>query len=329
MTDADPTAENTAAPEGVAGPSRISRKRSPARERVIRQRRRRAGALAGIAVAALVVGIVVGAATRSGGARSLHPSAPPAAHLSPIARLPGRAPGSSVATIAEEEDAAITRTLSTIPIVRMAGGQHRELALTFDDGPGPYTPQILNVLTRTHTPATFFEVGIEDRYFASSTAKIVALGDPVGDHTETHPAMSGLSRRAQRRQLLAEAAAIGNEGAPFPRMYRPPYGLWNKTTLSLLRHYRMLMVLWSVDTDDWERPGVKAIIHNALQGAKPGAIILLHDAGGDRSQTVTALPRIIRGLRRRGYRLVTVPRLLLDNPAPRRQEVATLKGTGG
>jgi peptidoglycan-N-acetylglucosamine deacetylase len=329
MTDADPTAENTAAPEGVAGPSRISRTRSPARERVVRNRRRRAGALAGIAGAALVVGIVVGAVTRSGGARSPHPSAPPAAHLSPIARLPGRAPGSSVATIAHEEDAAITRTLSTIPIVRTAGSQHRELALTFDDGPGPYTPQILKVLTRTHTPATFFEVGIGDRYFASSTAKIVADGDPIGDHTETHPAMSGLSRRAQRRQLLAEAGAIGNEGAPFPRMYRPPYGLWNKATLSLLHHYRMLMVLWSVDTDDWERPGVKAIVHNALQGAKPGAIILLHDAGGDRTQTVAALPRIIRDLRRRGYRLVTVPRLLLDNPAPRRQEVATVRGTGG
>jgi peptidoglycan-N-acetylglucosamine deacetylase len=185
------------------------------------------------------------------------------------------------------------------------------------------------VLTATHTPATFFEVAAGDRYFASSTAKIVAAGDPIGDHTETHPAMSTLSRRMQREQLLGEAAAMGNGGAPFPRMFRPPYGLWDKTTLSLLRHYRMLMVLWSVDTDDWERPGVTAIVHSALHGAAPGAIILLHDAGGDRSETVTALPRIIRGLRRRGYRLVTVPRLLLDNPAPRQQDVSDLKGTGG
>jgi peptidoglycan/xylan/chitin deacetylase (PgdA/CDA1 family) len=249
--------------------------------------------------------------------------------LSRIATLAGHGPGSLSAARAHLQDAAITHTLSYTPYVRMAGTQHRELALTFDDGPGPYTPQVLHVLERTHTRATFFEVGMEDRYFAHSSAKIVALGDPIGDHTETHTAMSQLSRRRQRGELLEEAAAMGDSGAPFPRMFRPPYGLWDAGTLALLRHYRMLMVLWSVDTDDWERPGVDAIVNAALQGAKPGAIILLHDAGGDRSETVAALPRIIRGLRRRGYRLVTVPRLLLDNPAPKRQDVASLKGAGG
>ena len=89
------------------------------------------------------------------------------------------------------------------------------------------------------------------------------------------------------------------------------------------------MVLWSVDTDDWEKPGTKRIVHNALSGARPGAIILLHDGGGDRSETVAALPTIIRDLRRRGYRLVTVPRLLLDNPPPRDQDVGSVKGQGG
>ena len=105
--------------------------------------------------------------------------------------------------------------------------------------------------------------------------------------------------------------------------------MWNATTLALLHRYRMLMVLWTVDTSDYRRPGVKAIVNAALAGARPGAIILLHDAGGDRSQTVKALPRIIAGLRRRHYRLVTVPRLLLDNPAPRVQNIAAVIGTGG
>jgi peptidoglycan/xylan/chitin deacetylase (PgdA/CDA1 family) len=91
----------------------------------------------------------------------------------------------------------------------------------------------------------------------------------------------------------------------------------------------MLMVLWSVDTDDWERPGARQIVHNTLTGATPGAIILLHDGGGDRAQTVSALPTIIRKLRHRGYRLVSVPRLLLDNPPPRRQDVGSVKGQGG
>jgi peptidoglycan/xylan/chitin deacetylase (PgdA/CDA1 family) len=280
----------------------------------------------GVAVLALVIGMVVGAVARGSGHH----------RRSSAARAPTATPGTLLrplpvqnASLATQESEALQRTRLTVPIVRMAGSQHREIALTFDDGPGPYTPEILRVLVRTHTPATFFEVGEELRYFGSSTAEIVRLGDPIGDHTWSHPDMAHLSRRRQQRQLLREAAVIGNEGARFPEMYRPPFGRWNETTLQLLRQDDMLMVLWSVDTDDWETPGTKRIVHNALSGARPGAIILMHDAGGDRSETVAALPSIIRALRRRGYRLVTVPRLLLDNPPPRDQDVGSVKGQGG
>jgi peptidoglycan-N-acetylglucosamine deacetylase len=89
------------------------------------------------------------------------------------------------------------------------------------------------------------------------------------------------------------------------------------------------MVLWTVDTDDWEMPGTQAIFNAAVRGAKPGAIILMHDAGGNRTETVQALPKIINTLRKKGYKLVTVPRLLLDDPAPRQQDVASLQGAGG
>jgi peptidoglycan/xylan/chitin deacetylase (PgdA/CDA1 family) len=227
------------------------------------------------------------------------------------------------------ENAAINLTLAYTPYVRIAGKQHREIALTFDDGPGPYTPQILAILQREHVPATFFEVGIEERYFSASTMAIAADGDVIGDHTQLHAAMSRLSRAKQRAQLLEQAAAIERHGASFPRLFRPPYGLWNSTTLALLHRYRMLMVLWTVDTNDYRRPGVPAIVDAAVDGARPGAIILLHDAGGDRSQTVAALPQIIAALRRRHYQLVTVPRLLLDNPAPRVQNIASVIGSGG
>ena len=185
------------------------------------------------------------------------------------------------------------------------------------------------MLERLHVPATFFEVGVEETYFHAATAAIVARGYPIGDHTETHAPMSELSRKLQQGQLLEQTAAIGDYGAPFPRLFRPPYGLWNNTTLALLKKYRMLMVLWTVDTNDYERPGVSVIVQRALDGAQPGAIILLHDAGGDRTQTIAALPKIIRGLRARGYKLVTVPKLLLDNPAPHDQKVAGLVGAGG
>jgi peptidoglycan/xylan/chitin deacetylase (PgdA/CDA1 family) len=92
----------------------------------------------------------------------------------------------------------------------------------------------------------------------------------------------------------------------------------------------MLMVLWTIDTDDYRLPGTDAIVRSALNGARPGAIILLHDAGGDRRETVDSLPRIISGLRARGYQLVTVPKLLLDNPAPADQQLPPgLAGAGG
>ena len=88
----------------------------------------------------------------------------------------------------------------------------------------------------------------------------------------------------------------------------------------------MLMVLWTVDTNDYTLPGVDAIVHTAVSGARPGAIILMHDAGGNRTETVAALPKIISDLRQRGYRFVTVPKLLLDNPAPSNQQSAVIRG---
>jgi peptidoglycan-N-acetylglucosamine deacetylase len=151
----------------------------------------------------------------------------------------------------------------------------------------------------------------------------------IGDHTELHAPMSKLPAAQQKAQLLEQVSAVEPYGAEFPRLFRPPYGLWDSATLRLLHRYRMLMVLWTVDTNDYRRPGVSAIVKAALSGARPGAIILLHDAGGDRSETAAALPRIIAGLRRRGYKLVTVPKLLLDNPPPRVQNIAAILGTGG
>lgn len=290
-------------------------------------RRRRAVALLSLAglIAVAVVAVLVlpgGSAHRAAdlvhrGSSAKARSLVRAATLSPGARQ------------AEAENAAINRTLAYTPFVRIAGAQHREIALTFDDGPGPYTPEILSILEREHVPATFFEVGVLERYFYASTERIVADGDVIGDHTQLHAPMSKLPAVKQRAQLLDQASAVGRYGAPFPRLFRPPYGLWNSTTLSLLHRYRMLMVLWTVDTNDYRLPGVGAIVKAAVKGARPGAIILLHDAGGTRAETVAALPRIITDLRRGGYKLVTVPRLLLDNPAPHVQNFAALLGTGG
>jgi peptidoglycan-N-acetylglucosamine deacetylase len=175
------------------------------------------------------------------------------------------------------------------------------------------------VLERYHVPATFFAIGKMERYFSPSTVRELRDGDVVGDHTETHPAMARLSAHEQHEQLFEQLARIELLGGPRPRLFRPPYGSFSDTTLRELHALGLLMVLWSVDTGDYLQPGVAAIVHRVLAGAHPGAIFLMHDGGGIRAQTIAALPDIIRGLRTRGFRPVTVPQLLLDDPPPRGQ----------
>ena len=104
---------------------------------------------------------------------------------------------------------------------------------------------------------------------------------------------------------------------------RPPYGAFNATTLQILRQQRMLLVLWSADTSDYARPGRAKIVYTGISGGQPGAIILMHDGGGDRSETVAALPRIIARLRQRGFKLVTVSQLVGGDPPARDQPPPT------
>ena len=203
--------------------------------------------------------------------------------------------------------------------VQLGGHRRRDVALTFDDGPGPFTPQILRVLVRLHAPATFFVIGRWARAYPQFVADEIHGGCEVGDHTETHPPLAELSASAQTDEITQAADAIRQAGAPYPVLLRPPYGSFDPTTLQVLRDQRMLMVLWSADTSDYLRPGVSKIIYTAVSGAQPGAIILMHDGGGDRSQTVAALPRIIDRIRQRGFRLVTVSQLIADDPPPRNQ----------
>lgn len=314
MSQSTTSTTDPAPPHQASGPAARARRWSQAPE----HRRRRALALAGLVVVLIVLGIAL-----SGGGGPATPAL--VAHtggvsfLRTINTLSGTGTQSLRGRELAAQNAAINRTMSYAPYVWEAGRQHREIALTFDDGPGPYTPRILSILERYNVQATFFEVGALERYFGVSTSQIVAHDWPIGDHTFDHLDMSRLSEADQQSQIVKQTQAIAHYGAPFPRLFRPPYGDWNSTTISLMRKYHMLMVLWTVDTNDWQLPGVPHIIHAVLAGARPGAIILMHDAGGDRSETAEALPTIIKDLRQRGYRLVTVPQLLVDNPAPHNQ----------
>ncbi|HWX86891.1 MAG TPA: polysaccharide deacetylase family protein [Solirubrobacteraceae bacterium] len=226
------------------------------------------------------------------------------------------------------EQRAINSVLAYTPAVTSGGLRGNEVALTFDDGPGPYTPQLVAELNRLHVHATFFAIGNQERYFSAGTVNEVNSGDVIGDHTESHPMMASLSPHDQHEQLFEQMVQVEVLGAKRPRLFRPPYGSFNATTFRELHHLHLLMVLWSVDTADYTLPGTRAIVERALAGARPGAIILMHDAGGNRSETIAALPAIVKGLRKRGLHPVTVPQLLMDDPPPHGQPIPTSL-TGG
>jgi peptidoglycan/xylan/chitin deacetylase (PgdA/CDA1 family) len=280
-----------------------------------RFRRRRITAATVFVVVVLL--LLVTLDSRGGGHHRTTTTRPRAAT---VARL---TPAETHALDKAAEDKAIDSVMAYTPAVVQGGTKGNDVALTFDDGPGPYTTQLVATLNALHVQATFFAIGEEERYFSAGTLAELRSGDVIGDHTETHPMMASLSAHEQHNQLLEQIYRMQLLGAPTPRLFRPPYGSFNATTLRQLHALHLLMILWSTDTADYTRPGAPAIAQRALAGAHPGAIILLHDAGGDRSQTIAALPAIVKGLRRRGLRPVTIPRLLLDDPPPPGQPIPT------
>ena len=304
----------------------LMRRRLTARKRRSRHRASVTGAVvlaallvAGVAVVALGAGgptrqltVTRAAGVRGGGASLRAGLGIPMFDDLHLLRL--RAPRPSRAVLRAQ---ALARVLSYTPYVRLGSAHRRELALTFDDGPGPYTARVLRILRRMHVHATFFVIGRQAVEYPSLVASEAHAGNEVGDHTFTHPPLASLSAAAQRAQIVEAARAIHRAGAPWPVLLRPPYGSLNATTVRVLHKLGMLMVLWSADTSDYARPGVARIVYTAISGAEPGAIILMHDGGGDRTETIAALPRIITRLRQRGFNLVTISQLIADDP-PRR-----------
>ena len=174
--------------------------------------------------------------------------------------------------------------LARLPYVAVAGKRKREVALTFDDGPGPYTAEVVRTLRRLHAPGTFFQIGVTEHFFTDAEA--AQRDEPLvtlGDHTLSHRRLDRMTRAQQAAEIDGATAILRAAGVPAPTLFRPPYGAYDARTLALLRERHMTMVLWSVDSGDYLRPGVDAIVERVLRDVKPGAIVLLHDAGGDRT----------------------------------------------
>jgi cellulose synthase/poly-beta-1,6-N-acetylglucosamine synthase-like glycosyltransferase/peptidoglycan/xylan/chitin deacetylase (PgdA/CDA1 family)/spore germination protein YaaH len=219
-------------------------------------------------------------------------------------------------------DVTFTRMPSPY-VVDRTGYRPRQLALTFDDGPdAEWTPQILDILKREHVPATFFMIGENALTQRPLLARMVAEGHEIGSHTYTHPNLATVSPRQVKFELNTTQRLFQAFTGRSLRLFRAPYfGDAEPTTADEIvpaleaQQRGYISVGLHVDPDDWKRPGVQAIIDRTIAGVsagnpeRSGNVILLHDAGGNRAQTVAALPVIIERLRAMGYSFVPVSTL--------------------
>jgi peptidoglycan/xylan/chitin deacetylase (PgdA/CDA1 family) len=182
------------------------------------------------------------------------------------------------------------------------------VALTFDDGPSIYTPQVLDILERERIHATFFEIGEQVAGFASYSRRILADGDIIGDHTWNHADVSGGGASASG-EITSAAGAIQKATGFRPCLFRAPYGAVSSSLIGLAHGLGFTTVQWDVDPQDWSLPGSGAIYSRIVGNVRNGSIVLMHDGGGPRSETLAALPGIIHALKARGYGFVTVTQL--------------------
>jgi peptidoglycan/xylan/chitin deacetylase (PgdA/CDA1 family) len=183
------------------------------------------------------------------------------------------------------------------------------VALTFDDGPWPHTTQqMLTILSQRQAPATFFVVGRQVERYPELVRREVAAGMALGSHSYSHPQPFDRLPVARIRDEITRGRRTLVPLRIHPVGFRPPGGATSPAVTAAAQELGDHTVLWSVDPADWQ-PGVTSdqLVQRVLAAARPGAIVLLHDGGGNRSATVAALPAIIDGLRRLGLTLTVVP----------------------
>lgn len=205
-------------------------------------------------------------------------------------------------------DAASTlvATAAVTPAVGAAAKPRRPTKvayLTFDDGPDRrYTPEVLALLRRYDARATFFMIGSQARANPGLVTTVRRQGHAIGNHTYSHPWLNRLPASAVRDQLRRTDAVLGRTTC-----MRPPGGFVHETVRSVARAEGKRVTLWTVDPADWRRPGAARITASVLGSTRPGSVILLHDGGGSRTQTVAALSGVLSQLSAQGYRFEKLP----------------------
>jgi peptidoglycan/xylan/chitin deacetylase (PgdA/CDA1 family) len=196
------------------------------------------------------------------------------------------------------------------------GPPRREVAIGFDDGPARDTGAFLRMLARARAKATFFLIGAQTGAgYRTTLLRALREGNALGDHTFTHPYLtrSGYVRSQLRQTISAIRSLTGYT----PCVFRPPYGAYDSSVVHVASSLGLATITWNVDPRDWALPGSGAIERQVLAQVQPGSIIVSHDGGGPRGETLAAYPSIIARLHARGYRIVTIPELLGFRPVYR------------
>jgi peptidoglycan/xylan/chitin deacetylase (PgdA/CDA1 family) len=302
---------------------RAAERRSGARRRERRRRRRAARRLTALAAAAIVATVL--ALLAGGGGSRVHTRAPstvaattptgPATTPTGPATTPTGPAKTARAQVATAlpgyaESGEVRSLVSLGRPIYCAGSRGNEVALTFDDGPGPYTRLVLAKLRKHGVRATFFIVGRNIALVPGATAEERVLG-AVGDHTFTHPLLTALTPGEAEREIVRTQTAVASSSGGPVFMFRPPYGARNPTIDGIVRAHGLLQILWTVDSADSLGADYAQIERNVIGGLRPGAIILMHENHG---QTVRALLNIFAALKRKHLRAVSVAQLLTDDP---------------
>jgi peptidoglycan/xylan/chitin deacetylase (PgdA/CDA1 family) len=188
--------------------------------------------------------------------------------------------------------------------------EKKVIALTFDDGPWPSsTAKVLDILKKNNIKGTFFVVGQNVKNYPDLSKRVVAEGHIIANHT-WHHWYHYMNAQAAAYEVANTGDIIYQTTGVKTSLFRPPGGIMSNGVAAYAKNNNYAIIMWSADSMDYSRPGVPKLINNIFREAKPGGIVLMHDGGGDRSRTVTALPEIISKFRKQGYEFVTVPELL-------------------
>ncbi|PUB08231.1 polysaccharide deacetylase family protein [Paenisporosarcina sp. OV554] len=189
--------------------------------------------------------------------------------------------------------------------------EEKIVALTFDDGPHrKYTAEVLDLLANYDAKATFFIIGENAEKYPELVLRVHDEGHEIANHTYTHPLKTTITKL--EKELKQTNETIYSITGSYPKLFRPVGGQYTDEMIKLAvdKGYKVVMWSWHQDTEDWKNPGVKKIVNKVLNVTKQGDVILFHDGGGNRKQTVKALEEILPELQKQGYKFVTISELI-------------------